>query len=319
MKALVTGGAGFVGSHLCEELLQRGYKVHIIDDLSTGSLDNIKLIKNHPNLKITIDTILNKSVLEEIAEGANQIYHLAAAVGVRLIVEQPLRTIQTNIEGTQAVLDVANRLKAKLLLTSTSEIYGKNENVPFTEESDRILGPTSVNRWSYSVSKAVDEILGLAYFREKGLPVVIVRLFNTCGPRQTGQYGMVIPRFVKQALSGLPITIFGDGSQTRSFTYVNDVIQAIMLLMDNEKASGQIFNIGNDQEVSILEVAKRIVKLANSSSKIEFVPYEIAYEKGFEDMKRRVPCVEKLKTFTGFRPSVSLDELLIKVIDFMRK
>jgi len=318
MKILITGGAGFIGSHLAEELLKQGHQVRVIDDLSTGSIENIRHLEDHPNFSYTIETILDREVLGMVAHGVDRIYHLAAAVGVQLIVEEPLRTLQTNIEGTESVLKVANANRAKVLIASTSEIYGKNLNAPFKENDDRILGSTTKTRWSYSTSKAVDEILALAYHREKRLPVVVVRLFNTCGPRQTGQYGMVIPRFVRQALRNEPITIFGDGQQTRCFCFVGDTVRALMSLMDSRKAEGEIFNVGSSREISIEDLANLIIKMTDSSSNMEFIPYHIAYEEGFEDMLRRVPDTSKILEFVGFKTEVDLEELLERVIDYQK-
>ena len=318
MKNLITGGAGFIGSHLAEELLKQGHQVRVIDDLSTGSIENIRHLEDHPNFSYTIETILDREVLGMVAHGVDRIYHLAAAVGVQLIVEEPLRTLQTNIEGTESVLKVANANRAKVLIASTSEIYGKNLNAPFKENDDRILGSTTKTRWSYSTSKAVDEILALAYHREKRLPVVVVRLFNTCGPRQTGQYGMVIPRFVRQALRNEPITIFGDGQQTRCFCFVGDTVRALMSLMDSRKAEGEIFNVGSSREISIEDLANLIIKMTDSSSNMEFIPYHIAYEEGFEDMLRRVPDTSKILEFVGFKTEVDLEELLERVIDYQK-
>lgn len=319
MNVLITGGAGFIGSHLAETLLDKGYHVRVIDDLSTGSIENIKHLESHPNFTYTIDSILDTEVLSMVAHGVKQIYHLAAAVGVRLIVEEPLRTLQTNIEGTERVLKVANANRAKVLITSTSEIYGKNMNAPFKEDDDRILGSTTKTRWSYSTSKAVDEILALAYYRDKRLPIVICRLFNTCGPRQTGQYGMVIPRFVQQALANEPITIYGDGKQTRSFTFVGDTIRALTGLMECKEAEGNIFNVGSNREISIEDLARLIIKKTGSQSEINYIPYNIAYEEGFEDMLRRVPDISKIRKFIGFEPQICLEELLDQVISHFQE
>lgn len=317
-KVLITGGAGFIGSHLAEALLQEGHEVRVIDDLSTGRIDNILHLEDHPNFSYTIESILDSDVLNMVAHGVDQIYHLAAAVGVRLIVEEPLRTLQTNIEGTERVLKVANANRAKILITSTSEIYGKSLSAPFSEDDDRILGSTTKTRWSYSTSKAVDEILALAYYRSRRLPVVVVRLFNTCGPRQTGQYGMVIPRFVQQALANEPITIFGDGKQTRCFCFVGDTVRALRLLMERKEAEGQIFNVGSDREISIEDLARLILKMAGSKSELKYIPYNVAYEEGFEDMLRRVPNISKIRDLTGFVPQVELEQILQEVIDSFR-
>jgi UDP-glucose 4-epimerase len=317
-KVLITGGAGFIGSHLAETLLEKDYEVRIIDDLSTGSLGNIKHLEKHPKFSFTIESILDEQTLTTVAQGVDHIYHLAAAVGVRLIVEEPLRTLQTNIQGTEGVLKVANANRAKILIASTSEIYGKNLNAPFSEEDDRILGSTTKTRWSYSTSKAVDEILALAYHRSRHLPMVVVRLFNTCGPRQTGQYGMVIPRFVQQALKNENITIYGDGKQTRCFCFVGDTVRALTSLMESKEAEGRIFNVGSDREISIEDLAKKIIQMTRSRSELQYIPYHVAYEEGFEDMLRRVPNIDRIKETVGFEPRFSLEEILQKVIDFFQ-
>ncbi len=317
MKALITGGAGFVGSHLSEALLERGDEVHVVDNLSTGAIDNIAHLKPHKAFRYTIDSVLNEPVLAELVDRADVVFHLAAAVGVRLIVESPVNTIETNVHGTEMVLKLANKKRKKVILTSTSEVYGKANSVPFREDGDLVMGPTSKGRWSYACSKAIDEFLALAYHKEKRLPVVIVRLFNTVGPRQTGRYGMVIPNFVKQGLLGNPITVYGDGSQTRCFTYVSDVVGALVKLADHEGAVGEVFNIGNDsEEVTILDLAKRVMDRTGGRSAIEMVPYDKAYEEGFEDMHRRVPDLSKLRKLTGYEPKVGLDEILERVTDY---
>jgi len=317
VKTLITGGAGFVGSHLAEALLGRGDEVHVIDNLSTGAIDNIEHLKGHPRFHYTIDTVLNEPVLAELVDRADVVFHLAAAVGVRLIVESPVNTIETNVHGTEMVLKLANKKRKKVLLTSTSEVYGKADAVPFREDGDLVMGPTSKGRWSYACSKAIDEFLGLAYHKEKRLPVVVARLFNTVGPRQTGRYGMVIPNFVKQALLGHPLKVFGDGNQTRCFTYVSDVVSQLIALAEEEQAVGGVFNVGNDrEEVAILDLARRVVARAGSRSPIELVPYDRAYEEGFEDMQRRVPDLSKLRALTGYEPKVQLDEILDRVIAY---
>jgi UDP-glucose 4-epimerase len=317
MKALVTGGAGFVGSHLAECLLAGGHEVHVIDNLSTGSIENIEALKPHPCFRYTIDTVLHGPVLAELVDRVDVVFHLAAAVGVRLIVESPVHTIETNVHGTERVLKLANKKRKKVLLTSTSEVYGKADAVPFREDGDLVLGPTSKGRWSYACSKAIDEFLALAYYKEKRLPVVVARLFNTVGPRQTGRYGMVVPGFVKQALLGHPITVYGDGTQTRCFTDVSDVVTQLVALAQDERAVGEVFNIGNDrEEVSILELARRVKARTGSASEIVLVPYDRAYEAGFEDMGRRVPDVSKLRALTGFEPRVGLDEIIERVIAY---
>jgi UDP-glucose 4-epimerase len=322
MRSLITGGAGFIGSHLAEELLRRKEEVAIIDNLSTGSMDNIKHLKSNPKFTYYIDTIMNEDLMGRVIKDCDVIYHLAAAVGVKYIIDNPLESIQTNVRGTEIVLELANTLgKKRVVLASTSEIYGKDRpgKRSFKEDDDRVLGPTTIWRWSYSSTKALDEFLALAYWREKKVPVVIVRLFNTCGPRQTGRYGMVIPRFVKQALLGQPITVFGDGKQTRSFTYVSDVVKAIVELSRHQKAVGEIFNIGNPKAVTIQEVAEKVKRLTRSKSSIVHVPYERAYEKGFEDMRHREPDIAKIKSLIGFEPKVDLDEMLENIVNHFEK
>jgi UDP-glucose 4-epimerase len=316
MKFLITGGAGFVGSHLAGALLERGDEVYAIDNLSTGSIENIEHLKDNPRFHYTIDTISNEPVTAELVDRVDVIFHLAAAVGVRLIVESPVHTIETNVHGTETILTLANKKRKKVIIASTSEVYGKNANVPFREDSDLVMGPTSKGRWSYACSKAIDEFLALAYFKEKKLPVVIVRLFNTVGPRQTGQYGMVIPTFVKQALSARPITVFGDGKQSRCFTDVSDVVKGLADLAVHPEAVGEVFNIGTNDEITILDLAKKIKKMTGSKAEIVFVPYEKAYEEGFEDMPRRVPDIGKIQRLIGYKPSLTLEETLQRVIDF---
>lgn len=317
MKVLITGGAGFIGSHLTEALLNRGDDVYAIDNLSTGSIENIEPFKISSRYHYKIDSVMNEPVLAELIDRVDVIYHLAAAVGVRLIVESPVNTIETNVHGTEMVLKLANKKKKKVLVASTSEVYGKNNVVPFREDADLVMGPTSKGRWSYACSKAIDEFLALAYHKERKLPVVIFRLFNTVGPRQTGRYGMVIPNFVKQALLGHPITVFGDGKQRRCFGYVTDVVDALIRLAEIPEAVGEVFNIGNPtEEITILELAERVKKLTGSRSEIAIVPYEKAYEEGFEDMFRRIPDVSKLSRLTGYAPKVGLDEILKHVIAY---
>jgi len=318
-KVLVTGGAGFIGSHLSELLLGDGHEVFVLDNLSTGSIENIVHLKSHPRFHYTIDSVDNEPVLAELVDRGDVIFHLAAAVGVKLIVEQPVHTIETNVRGTEVVLKHANKKKKLVLIASTSEVYGKNSAVPFSEDADLVLGPTPKHRWAYACSKAIDEFLALAYWKEKKLPVVIARLFNTVGPRQTGQYGMVIPTFVRQALAGRPITVFGDGTQTRSFTYVGDVVGALARLAVEPRAVGRVFNIGNAHEITIRELAERVRTLAGSQSPIVTIPYEQAYEEGFEDMPRRVPDTTRLKELIGFEPQVQLDEILARVIEYFQK
>jgi UDP-glucose 4-epimerase len=316
MRVLITGGAGFIGSHLSDAYLERGDEVFVMDDLSTGSIENIAHLKKHPRFHYTIDSVTNQPTLAELVDQCDVIFHLAAAVGVKLIVESPVRTIETNVHGTEVVLSMANKKKKKVLIASTSEVYGLSMEVPFREDGNLVMGATTKGRWSYACSKAIDEFLALAYWREKKLPTVVVRLFNTVGPRQTGQYGMVIPTFVKQALAGRQITVYGDGLQTRCFGYVGDVVGALVKLMDHTEAVGQVFNIGSNEEVTILELAERIKELTRSASEIVFVPYNEAYEEGFEDMPRRVPDISKINTLVGFRPQMSLDGILESVISF---
>lgn len=315
MKYLITGGAGFIGSHLSEMLLNQGHKVTIIDDLSTGSILNIESFKNHPNLEKHIDSVLNENLLSTLIKDADYIFHLAAAVGVKYIIENALHSLLINSKGTELVLKYANKFGNKpMLITSTSEVYGKNENIPFKETDDSVLGPTYITRWGYACSKAFDEFLALAYYRERKLPVTIVRLFNTCGPRQTGQYGMVIPRFVMQSLKNEPITVFGDGTQTRSFTSVYDVCWALNKLSSSENAAGEIFNVGNNVPISIKELAEKIINLTNSKSVIKYVSYEDAFEKGFEDMKHRIPDISKISKYIGYKPKINTIDLLKSVI-----
>jgi len=319
MRVLITGGAGFVGSHLAEVLLDRGDEVFVLDDLSTGSIDNIAHLKGQPGFHYTIDSVTNEPVLAEMLDRCDTVVHLAAAVGVKLIVEAPVRTIETNVHGTEVVLKHANKKKKLVLIASTSEVYGKSATVPFREDADLVLGPTSKHRWAYACSKMIDEFLALAYWKERKLPVVIVRLFNTVGPRQTGQYGMVVPTFVRQALTGQPITVFGDGTQSRSFTYVGDVVRAVVALINEPRAVGQVFNIGNGREISIGELASRVKQITGSSSPIVTIPYDQAYEAGFEDMPRRVPDISKIRALVGYEPTVELDDILIRVIASLRQ
>ncbi len=322
---LITGGAGFIGSHLCEALLDGGHIVTVIDDLSTGRFENIQhLVGRHRpegRFRFAIDTITNQSVLDRLASQCDTIIHLAAAVGVRLIIENPVHTIETNVMGTEAVLKAALRYRAKVLIASTSEVYGKGNRVPFREGDDVVLGPTSRNRWAYAASKMVDEFLALAYWREKGLPVVIFRLFNTVGPRQTGRYGMVVPRLVRQALEERPLTVYGDGQQSRCFLHVQDAVAAILALAENSAAVGQVFNIGSTEEVSIRALAERVLAQAGaegSEGRIALVPYEQAYAAGFEDMRRRVPDIGRLQELTGWEPQRSLDKILADTTKHMR-
>ena len=319
MRVLITGGAGFVGSHLAEALLERGDEVFVLDNLSTGSIENITHLKQHPRFHYTIDTVTNEPVLAELVDRSDTVVHLAAAVGVKLIVEAPVHTIETNVHGTEVVLKHANKKKKLVLVASTSEVYGKSIEVPFSEDADLVLGPTAKHRWAYACSKMIDEFLALAYWKERKLPVIIVRLFNTVGPRQTGQYGMVIPNLVRQALAGQPITVFGDGTQSRSFTYVGDVVRAMVALIDEPRAIGQVFNIGSGSEISIGELAERVKAMTGSRSAIVRIPYDQAYEAGFEDMPRRVPDISKLRALVGYEPTVDLDQILERVIEFFRQ
>lgn len=319
MKVLVTGGAGFIGSHLAEYLLNQGHSVFVIDDLSTGSIENILHLKSNPRFHYTIDTVLNVPVTAELVDQCNVIYHLAAAVGVKLIVESPVRTIETNVRGTEVILELANKKKKKVVIFSTSEVYGKGNNIPFSEDDDLVLGPTHKGRWSYACSKAIDEFLALAYWREKGLPVLVVRLFNTVGPRQTGQYGMVLPNFVRQALEGRPLTVYGDGTQSRCFTHVCDVVGALDKLVREKSAVGEVFNIGSDEEITILELAHRVKESVRSDSPIELIPYAEAYEVGFEDMPRRAPDLSKIQKTIGYQPSQTLANIIESVIEYQRE
>lgn len=318
MKVLITGGAGFIGSHLAERLLEQGDEVFIVDNLWTGSLNNIAEIQNHERLHLVVDTILNESVMNELIFKIDRIYHLAAAVGVRNIMDHPVETLDTNVKGSEVVLRLANRFKKKIFIASTSEVYGKHVEHDLSEDDNRVMGTVKKRRWAYACSKTLDEFLALAYFDEKKLPVVIGRLFNTVGPRQTGQYGMVLPSFVQSALLGKPISVYGDGSQTRSFMHVNDVIDAITALMDTPEAEGDVYNIGNNQEVQIRELAQKVKQMTGSASEIEQIPYEKAYGPGFEDMERRCPNIEKLKAATGFNPSYDLKAIIQSVIDYFK-
>jgi UDP-glucose 4-epimerase len=318
MRVLITGGAGFIGSHLSEAMLDRGDEVFVIDDLSTGSIENIRHLKSNPRFHYAIDSVKNAPLLAELMDPCDVVVHLAAAVGVRLIVESPVRTIETNVHGTEVVLATASKKRKKVLIASTSEVYGLSEDVPFREDGSIVLGATSKARWSYACSKAIDEFLALAYFRERRLPTLIVRLFNTVGPRQTGQYGMVIPNFVTQAMSGIPITVFGTGLQTRCFCHVRDVVRAMLALIEHPGAVGEVVNIGSTEEVSMLELARRVKALTGSASEIVFVPYAEAYEAGFEDMPRRVPDTAKARRMIGFAPTATLDDILRSVIEHQR-
>ena len=318
MRVLITGGAGFVGSHLADALLAAGHDVTAFDNLSTGSIDNIEHLKPHPRFRYTIESVQNEPVLAEQIDRCDVVFHLAAAVGVKKIVEEPVHTIENNVHGTEVVLRHANKKKRLVVVASTSEVYGKSVDVPFHEDADLVMGPTSKHRWAYACSKAIDEFLALAYWKEKKLPVIVIRLFNTVGPRQTGQYGMVIPTFVRQALAGQPITVFGDGTQQRSFTYVGDVVDGLMKLMVEPKAIGQVFNIGNGEEISMRALAEKVKAMTESRSDIVTIPYDQAYEAGFEDMPRRVPDISKIRGLVGYEPKVHLEEILTRVIDYIR-
>jgi UDP-glucose 4-epimerase len=319
MRALITGGAGFIGSHLAEALLARGDQVLILDNLSTGAIENIAHLKGGQGFEYFVDSIENEPLLAELIDRSDVVFHLAAAVGVKLIVEQPVHTIETNVHGTEVVLKHANKKKKLVVIASTSEVYGKSHDVPFREDSDLVMGPTPKHRWAYACSKAIDEFLALAYWKERKLPVIIVRFFNTVGPRQTGQYGMVIPNFVRQALAGEPITVFGDGTQSRSFTHVADVVGALLKLVAEPTAVGQVINLGNTEEVTIRALAERVRTLAGSSSPIKYVPYDEAYESGFEDMARRVPDLTKARAMIGYEPKFRLDDILGQIIEYFQR
>ena len=319
MKILITGGAGFIGSHLTEKLLDLGHEVFVIDNLWTGKLTNLKNIQSNERFHLVVDTILNESVMNELIFKVDHIYHLAAAVGVRNIMDHPVETLDINVKGTETVLRLTNRFKKKILIASTSEIYGSHLDHSLSEDDNRIMGTVKKRRWAYACSKTLDEFLALAYFDEKKLPVVIARLFNTVGPRQTGRYGMVLPNFVQSALLGKPITVFGEGTQSRSFTHVKDVVEAVIKLMDEPKAEGDIFNVGNDHEISINELAQKVKEMAGSDSEIEHIPYEKAYGPGFEDMERRCPNIKKLKDLIGFKPGYDLETIIQSVIDYFKE
>ena len=319
MRYLITGGAGFIGSHLAERLLDRGDRVVLLDNLSTGSMDNIRHLKSSERMEYHLDNIENRQLVAELVDDADVVVHLAAAVGVKLIVESPVKTIETNVNGTQLILEAACKKKKLVLTASTSEVYGKNTNVPFHEDADLVLGPTTKGRWSYAASKALDEFLALSYWKEKKLPVIVVRLFNTVGPRQTGRYGMVLPNFVKSALDNTVISVYGNGKQSRCFCDVRDTVEGLIRLMDTDRSVGEVINVGNTEEITIEGLAQRVKERTGSSSSIEYVPYDKAYEPGFEDMMRRVPSVEKLQALTGFRPRISLDEIIGRVASFFQQ
>jgi UDP-glucose 4-epimerase len=318
MRYLLTGGAGFIGSHLAEELLSRGESVDVIDDLSTGGMENIEHLKGQRGFLYVLETILNRPIMAELVDRADIILHLAAAVGVRLIVESPVRTIETNIKGTEMVLELAAKKKKPVVIFSTSEVYGKSNGAKFSEAGDLILGPTIKGRWSYAASKIVDEFLALAYYKERKLPVIVIRLFNTVGPRQTGRYGMVVPRFVRQVLAGEPITVFGDGKQTRTFTHVKDAVWAILKLAEEPRAIGEIFNIGGKEQISIEGLALLVRELLHGHSPIVYIPYEEAYEEGFEDMQRRVPDISKIQEIIDYEPKFGLEDIILSVAEYQR-
>lgn len=318
MKFLVTGGSGFIGSHLADRLLKEGHTVSVIDDLTTGSIENILHLKGNPRFQYVIDSVTNEPLLAELIDGADAVFHLAAVVGVRLVVDEPIRTIQTNIHCTELVLKHASKKGKKVLITTTSEIYGKSTQVPYSEDHDLVYGPTTRSRWSYAFSKAIDEFLALAYHKTRGVPAVIVRLFNTVGPRQTGHYGMVLPRFVQQAFNEGPITVYGDGKQMRCFCHVGDVIRALTQLMENENCVGQVFNLGTDQEVTILQLAEMVRDRVNPGLAIKFLPYEQAYAAGFEDMRRRRPDISKIRKAIGFEPEYTLEQIIDDVISYVK-
>jgi len=319
MRYLITGGAGFIGSHLTERLLDEGHSVSIIDNLSTGSLQNIEHLKTKPRFSYVIDTICNGPLLAKLIDDCDAVFHLAASVGVKLVMERPVLSIDTNVTGTAVVLECATKKKKPVLLASTSEVYGKASKVPFSEEDDLVLGPTSTGRWNYACSKAVNEFLALAYCKEKQLPVTIARLFNTVGPRQTGRYGMVLPTFVRQALLGHPITVYGDGTQSRSFTHVSDTVEVLSQLFRHPDAVGEVFNVGSEEEITITELARLVKTLTHSHSAIQYIPYHAAYEEGFEDIRRRVPDLSKLERLLNFRPTRGIEEIIQSVVDYFRQ
>ncbi len=319
MRVLVTGGAGFIGSHLCDHLLADNHVVSVIDNLSTGRLENIEHLMSNPAFRFEVGSILNEKVLTPLIEETDVVFHLAAAVGVQLILKDPVCSIETNIRGTEIVLDLAARRGTRVLLASTSEVYGKSKKIPFSEEDDLVLGSTNLGRWSYACSKALDEFLALAYWKEKGLPVTIFRLFNTVGPRQVGRYGMVLPRFVAWALAGNPVKVFGDGKQSRCFCHVDDVVKCITRLSTSPQAIGEVYNIGSNQEISVAALAKRVIELTNSASTVQLIPYEEAYPAGFEDMRRRIPDIKKIQKTTDFTPRYDLDRIILSIVDYQQQ
>ena len=318
-RALITGGAGFIGSHLAEALLGRGWQVHVLDDLSTGSLENVQHLVGRPGFTLTAGSALDRAIVAPLVATADVVFHLAAAVGVRLVMEQPVRTIETNIKTTETVLALAAERGSRVLLASTSEVYGKLDGHKFLEDDDVVLGPTSRSRWCYAASKIIEEFLGIAYARERDIPVTIMRLFNTIGPRQTGQYGMVVPRFVRQALRGEPLTVYGDGTQRRSFTWVGDVVDAMITLVQHPGAVGEVFNVGHTKEIEIRELAGLVKRLTRSDSGITYLEFEAAYESGFEDMERRLPDLSKIQRLTGYRPTLDLSEMLERIVADARR
>ncbi|MBI3665127.1 MAG: GDP-mannose 4,6-dehydratase [Acidobacteria bacterium] len=317
-KFLITGGAGFIGSHLAERLLSLGQRVVVIDNLSTGSIENITCLRSSPDFEFVLDEVSNERVLGELVDASDAVFHLAATVGVQKIIDSPVETIVNNVHGTETVLNAVAKKRRKILIASTSEVYGKSTALPFREDGDLVLGPTSKARWSYACSKAIDEFMAIAYWKEKKTPTVVARLFNTIGPRQSGQYGMVVPRFISQALEGRDLTVYGTGEQTRSFTYVDDVVSWLLLLAQDDRAVGEVFNLGNPLEVTITGLAQRILRLTGSASRIRYIPYDEAYESGFEDMGRRDPDIGKAVELTGYRPQVELDEALRRTIEWRR-
>ncbi len=318
-RFLITGGAGFIGSHLAERLLALGQRVHVLDNLSTGSIENVRTLRSFPDFEFIMDEVSNERVLAELVDASDVVFHLAATVGVQKIIDSPVETIVNNVHGTETVLNAVAKKRRKIVVASTSEVYGKSAALPFQEDGDLVLGATSKSRWSYACSKAIDEFLALAYWKEKKTPAVVARLFNTIGPRQSGQYGMVVPRFIGQALDGQDVTVYGTGEQTRSFTYVEDVVEWLIRLSHDDRAVGEIYNLGNPHEITITDLAQRILRLTGSSSRIRYVPYDQAYESGFEDMGRRDPDISKVTALTGYRPQVGVDEALERTIEWCRE